>query len=187
MKPKENQRVTLTKRLLQESLLQIMEEKNVQKISVKELCEASGINRSTFYNHYTCPSDVLLEIENNVIGDLDALWVEEYGGENWKMDKRVEVLCTYIGEHRELFCMLLRDSDTSSGFPALLMNAAHVRMTYEEGFSYAKDEDDKKLMTTFLSNGAYYLIRQWVLEEVPKSPEEIGELICLMATHGWEK
>ena len=52
MGEKQNQRVALTKRLLQESLLQLMKEKNIQNISVKELCEASGINRSTFYKHY---------------------------------------------------------------------------------------------------------------------------------------
>ncbi|MDD7390885.1 MAG: TetR/AcrR family transcriptional regulator [Lachnospiraceae bacterium] len=187
MKKKENQRIALTKRLLRENLLELMKKKNIRHISVKELCEASGINRSTFYNHYSCPDDILTEIENTVLEDLETIWENEYAKGNWPLNKRIEALCTYITEHRDLFKLLLRDSDTSSGFPALLMNATHVRMTYDQVFAYAKNEDNKRLMTTFLTNGAYFLIRQWVLEDIPKTPKEIGDLVNLVATQGWEK
>ena len=93
MKKKENQRIALTKRLLKESLLQLMEEKNIQNITVSELCERSEINRSTFYNHYGCPADVLKEIEMNVIADLVQIWEENGAENNWPVNKRVEALC----------------------------------------------------------------------------------------------
>ena len=48
MEAKENQRITLTKRLLKESLVRLMEAKSLQKISVSELCKDAGINRATF-------------------------------------------------------------------------------------------------------------------------------------------
>lgn len=77
MKTKENQRVALTKRLLKETLLVLMEEKNIQNITIVELCNMAEINRSTFYNHYGCPADVLLDIENSVVNDLDEIWTKE--------------------------------------------------------------------------------------------------------------
>lgn len=49
---KDDQRVTLTKRLLQEGLLRLLETKEIDKINVTELCRESGINRATFYRHY---------------------------------------------------------------------------------------------------------------------------------------
>ena len=52
MARKENQRITLTKKLLQEGLLRLLETKRLDKISVTELCREAGINRATFYNHY---------------------------------------------------------------------------------------------------------------------------------------
>lgn len=88
MKQKENQRIALTKRLLKENLLQLMSGKSIQKITVRELCEAAEINRSTFYNHYGCPADVLLEIENGVVADLEELWQREGAGKNWPLNKR---------------------------------------------------------------------------------------------------
>ena len=45
---KENQRVMLTKQLLKESLIYLMKKKEIQKVSVSELCHNAGINRVTF-------------------------------------------------------------------------------------------------------------------------------------------
>ena len=61
MAQKENQRIALTKKLLQEGLLRLLEVKTLDKISVTELCRESGINRATFYNHYTSPQDLRSE------------------------------------------------------------------------------------------------------------------------------
>lgn len=186
MNKKENQRITLTKRLLKESLLQLMTEKNIQKITVSELCKDSSINRSTFYNHYGCPADVLLDIENTVVMDLEELWKKKGEGKNWPLNKRIEALCTYILEHKDLFKLLLRNSDINSEFATLMLQSAHVRTIYNQIFDFEKNEDSKKLMITFLSNGTYNMIRQWLLEDIPKTPAEIGDMVYLIATQGWK-
>lgn len=185
MKKKENQRVALTKRLLKETLLVLMEEKNIQNITIVELCNMAEINRSTFYNHYGCPADVLLDIENSVVNDLDEIWTKENETEkNLALDKCFETLCIYISEHRKLFQLLFRNDDTTSDFAVLLMNAAHVKTIYDQISSYTKNKDKKKLITTFLTNGAYYMIRQWILEDIPMSPKEMGELVYFITTQG---
>ena len=45
---KENQRIAVTKRMLQEGLLRLLRTQPIDKIKVTELCEESGINRATF-------------------------------------------------------------------------------------------------------------------------------------------
>ena len=167
MKKKENQRIALTKRLLKESLLQLMSEKSIQNITVSELCDTAEINRSTFYNHYGCPADVLKEIEAGVIADLDQIWEKESLARNWALDKRVEALCSYLQDHLKVAKLLFRDSDTNSEFATLLFQAAHVQATYDQVFSYVKNQDSKRLVITFLTNGTYHMIRQWLLEDVP--------------------
>ena len=61
-----------------------------------------------------------------------------------------------------------------------------MRAIYEQIFAYVKNEDSKRLMITFLTNGTYHMIRQWLLEDLPKTPKEMGELVHLLATLGWE-
>ncbi|MGM9650466.1 MAG: TetR/AcrR family transcriptional regulator [Faecousia sp.] len=186
MKKKENQRVALTKRLLKESLLRLMEENSIQSITVTELCQNAEINRSTFYNHYGCPADVLKEIETDLLEDLVRIWQSEGEGKNWPINKRVEALCTYLLEHKKLAKLLLRDGNTNSGFASRICQASHVRAIYEQAFEYVENEDSKRLMITFLSNGSYHMIRQWLLEDMPKTPQEMGELVRCVATQGWE-
>lgn len=38
--------------LMDEALIKLLAEKNIEFISIKEICEKAGVNRSTFYLHY---------------------------------------------------------------------------------------------------------------------------------------
>jgi len=52
----------LTKKAIKESLLRLLEERPLNKITVKELVEDCGINRNTFYYHYQDLPSLLQEI-----------------------------------------------------------------------------------------------------------------------------
>lgn len=64
---KVNQRVALTKRLIQEALLRLLKKTPLAKVSVCALCEEAQINRTTFYRHYETPDDVLSEIAADAV------------------------------------------------------------------------------------------------------------------------
>lgn len=46
---------------MDEALLALLEEKDLEYITVKELCHRAGVNRSTFYLHYEAISDLVNE------------------------------------------------------------------------------------------------------------------------------
>lgn len=55
-----------TARLMDEALIKLLEEKGFEYITVKEICERAGVNRSTFYLHYETTADLVAEtIEYN--------------------------------------------------------------------------------------------------------------------------
>ena len=47
--------------LMNESLILLLEKKDYSFITVKEICEKAGVNRSTFYLHYETMNDLLSE------------------------------------------------------------------------------------------------------------------------------
>ena len=47
--------------LMDEALLQLLEKKDFAFISVKEICQKAGVNRSTFYLHYENTDELLEE------------------------------------------------------------------------------------------------------------------------------
>ena len=61
---KNDARVRYTQKVLKDSLLQLLEKKPINKITVKEVCELAELNRATFYAHYTDCLDLLESIEN---------------------------------------------------------------------------------------------------------------------------
>ena len=56
---KTDARVRYTVHMIQNIFLELLKEKPVAKITVKEICERAEINRSTFYKHYQDVSMIL--------------------------------------------------------------------------------------------------------------------------------
>ena len=50
---KKDARKRYTQMVLKQSLLKLLKEKPVNKITVKEVCELAQLNRATFYAHYS--------------------------------------------------------------------------------------------------------------------------------------
>lgn len=46
---------------MDEALITLLEKKDLEYITIKEICETAGVNRSTFYLHYESVSDLLQE------------------------------------------------------------------------------------------------------------------------------
>ena len=67
----ENQRIRLSKAMLKEGLLKLLKDKQLNQISIYELCQTSGINRTTFYKYYGSQTDLLNEIEADFFAQIE--------------------------------------------------------------------------------------------------------------------
>ena len=83
MQKKTDRRVRKTKSQLKTGLAQLMREKSIREITVKELVDAVDINRSTFYLHYSDIPGLLAEIENEMMEEMQR-YVREHHMENVK-------------------------------------------------------------------------------------------------------
>ena len=70
---KMDRRVRRTKTLLLQGLIQLMDEKDVKDISVKELSDLADINRGTFYLHYSDVYDMLGQIEESLFQEFNDI------------------------------------------------------------------------------------------------------------------
>ena len=58
---KQKEKYSSTAFLMDEALIQLLNEKDYEYITVKEVCKKAGVNRSTFYLHYESIDDLLEE------------------------------------------------------------------------------------------------------------------------------
>ena len=70
---KPDRRILKTKRAIYEALVELMQKKKLNSITVTELAAAANINRKTFYTYYSTVNDVLDEGINELISSLKDL------------------------------------------------------------------------------------------------------------------
>lgn len=174
---KENQRIAVTKRMLKEGLLRLLETKELGKIRISELCEESSINRATFYRHYVTVQDVLLELEIDFVKQMVPIIRSPGNAE--EIQQRIAAACTYLDEHREIARILFQNNTDRDMLPRLneLYRQFWELRKNESGFPNM-DEDTAKIIVSLLGGGSYCLLRQWIMEDISKTPQEIAAIMC---------
>ena len=66
----QDHRTRVTKMLIRRALTELLQKKPIQSISITELCQRAGINRGTFYAHYTDLYDLLRQMEEELLEDF---------------------------------------------------------------------------------------------------------------------
>lgn len=152
---KNDQRVTLTKRLLREGLFRLLDKTELNKISVTQLCAESGINRATFYRHYGEPCDILNDVKYEIFQEV-ATFAKKA---TTKADTRkwLECTCCYFYEHSEILKTLFRYR-TDDEFVMFLnerFNEQYPDLMKKENFTDM--DDDTMRLGTFYYAGGYLL------------------------------
>lgn len=159
-------RIMKTQERLQNALLELLGEKELKAITVKEICDKAGISRNAFYQHYGYKEDLYdqmvatatEEIRNSlnpVISDashLDQSAVASYA----------KHIIDGISSVRDLIYVMLKGDDgiflrqlTDLIFGQNLINAIP--------FFDVKDSKELRLFYEFLSAGMAAFIIKWVL------------------------
>lgn len=184
MAQKENQRIALTKKLLQEGLLKLLNTKSLDNISVTELCRVSGINRATFYNHYSSPQDLLNDLERRL-----TLRMKEIVDQLKTPDQLLSVLekvCIFFRDNSQTILILHRchaDTDITDVLYELNENF----QLYNLGNRYASTlgKETLHLVSVFFYTGCYHLLLEWVRKDLPLSPREVAELMIRLASENF--
>lgn len=153
MRNGENQRIRLTKRLLHEALVRLLEKSTIQKISVTQLCEEAGINRATFYRHYGSPADVLREMELDLIDGLQETMGEGYTGESSSFRRQAGLVCDYLWKHSQEAKLFFGNTGLSSDFAVKLFRYIEWQSALDRYSDDSLSEAQKKLVGAFWQIG----------------------------------
>lgn len=102
--------MTITKRAIQSAFMQLLNERSLNKITVKDITDLCGINRNTFYYHYQDIPALIEEICSNAVEQI----VKEYptlnsleecleAGMKYMLDNRRPILHIYNSDNRQTY------------------------------------------------------------------------------------
>lgn len=108
----DNRRVRMTKKLIKDAYLELLETNPSEKISVTDICRKADVNRSTFYMYYEDPIILRQDIENDLMEQIPVL--SEMPSEITSDEQFVAILesfFTYIKDNDRMFRILILQSD----------------------------------------------------------------------------
>lgn len=177
---KEDRRVRKTKKLLRQGLSQLMLEKSIKDITVRELAELVDINRGTFYIHYRDIYDMVAQLEAEIFEELSAILNRHKKEDDIDIETAVQALLedllTYVADNREL-CLALLGKNGDIAFLNNLQQMIHAECIklLVDNFPQVKMQNLEYLYE-YSSAGGTAIIRAWLSQGMKESPAEMAEL-----------
>ena len=163
--------------LLRQALTELMGEKSIRDITVKELTQRADVNRGTFYSHYQDIYDMVRQLENELFEEFDGV-LDAYPAPVSRDSVRAMIrdVFDFLRRNADLCTTLLGDGKDSS-FLERLKAAVHQRVDTQWGeltaFSSAEERD---MTLTFLVGGVVGLVQAWSARGWQETPEELAAL-----------
>ena len=174
---------------MDEALFHLLEEKDFAYITVKEICERAGVNRSTFYLHYETVNDLLSESTRYIIDKLIENMPQDTAEFFEKMQTRPleelhlitpEYLSPYLNfikDHRRIFRTALEQSSVLGLEDAYLALNRHVFAPILNRFRVPSS--GQKYIMPFYIHGLMAIINEWLKEDCKDSVEHLISVIQL--------
>lgn len=181
----QNRSVRNTKKKLRSNLLELLHEKPINAITVRELTERADVNRGTFYFHYSDIYDMLAKLENEFFIRFDEI---------------TNALAIIQGDNRvhsyiaEIFSFLLKNADLCE-----ILLGPHGDMDFVNRLKKLVDEKcfsnwqainpeaniaQFELFNSFIINGFIGLFEKWLSSGHKQKPEEMASFAVTLIKGG---
>ena len=182
---KEDRRVRRTKKLLTQALTELLQKKQVNKITVKELTDLADMNRGTFYLYYKDIFDMLEKIEDGLFEALDEIVsLHEHDDMSQQTKPILLDLFRFIEENQEM-CRVLLSPHGDMNFLHRLNEVVREKcLKAWPNIRKEKGEADFDYHYSFVVFGCAGIIRAWVNRNCPESAEKMAEMAYGMILRG---
>ena len=182
---KEDRRVRRTKKLLTQALTELLQKKQINEITVKELTDLADMNRGTFYMYYRDIFDMLEKIEDELFQKLDVIAQSHEHGDPTQQVKPILLdLFRFIEENQEM-CRVLLSPNGDMNFLHRLYEAIRERsleIWKDQMGSLGEKEFDYRY--SFVIFGCAGMIRAWVNRNCQETDMQMAELADRMIRRG---
>ncbi len=173
MNHKDNRRVKITKKILAESLLELLNTEDIHKITIRQLCEHADINRSTFYKYYGSQYDLLMEVENELLEQIERkLSLNDSIPNN--LECLINIL-TFAQDNSKIFKLLI-NANVDPNFPMRLFNLPSVYQGINRSISVNKP-NELIYIQDLIFYGVFQMIKRWINNDHRESPVEMANII----------
>lgn len=157
---------------MDDALITLLEKKDFEYITIKEICDVAGVNRSTFYLHYENTSDLLKETTRYIIDKHLAYYSAETASISLRYEtcERSELFfitaeyltpyLTFIKENQRIFKVAIKQFDSMNFGEVYTKMYAHIFNPILSRFKVP--EKERAYIMKFYLTGIFAIVMEWL-------------------------
>ena len=184
--------------LMDEALILLLEKKEYSFITVKEICEKAGVNRSTFYLHYETIDDLLSECIEYVGNKINKKFSNKVINKQVIKDSKLEDLLLITPEYLLPYLEFLKENKAiykiAYSQPNVFKEQYVVNHLHKNIFEpilnrFLVPKNEQKYMMSFYLSGMGALMVEWIKNDCKEDIQTIinilmkcfnlGDMSCL--------
>lgn len=186
IKKSDDRRVRRTKRALRQGLAQLLTQKKLKDISVRELTDLVDLHRGTFYVHYRDIYDLYAKVQEEMIQEITQIM------ENYPLDTNGEYtlfpiareLIHYVKENQVL-CSAMMGEHGDMDFINDLSKIVGQRCIERWKMMYRGCPPQKyEYFSVYVLSGCIGILREWINGGMLETADELAQIIEQMAVQG---
>jgi AcrR family transcriptional regulator len=164
-------RMVRSRAALRDALLELLERKALDQITVREITQTAKIGYATFFRHYADKETLLNDLAAQQIRDLLGFAVPVL----YASDSRAAcmALCAFVDEHRRLWSTLLAGGAAGVMREELLQGAKEIAA----GHPASEDDLPADLKITWAVGGVIDILTWWLQQSRHHPCEQIAEVL----------
>lgn len=172
---------------MDEALIYLLNDKDYDYITIKEICKKAGVNRSTFYLHYENIDDLLKESVDWMINDFFSYFDNTKA--NLPLDIKAKTTnelflisktylipyLTYIKEHKKVMTAIIMRPEILNSDLNYTKLYKHILAPILDKFNV--DIEDRNYIVKFYIEGIMAIVQLWIKSNFKESIDHICNLI----------
>lgn len=163
---------------LENALCMLLRERELKKITVKEICMNAGISRSAFYTYFDNIYSLIREMEDRILDDVMEIMKKWEGFDfqsvkNGKADAMFSEICKYCYRNRHIYRAIFGyygNDDFVYRYERIIFEDFMERIDREDNIRFPE------LVASACSGAAIWLCRTWFSDIDLARPEEVAML-----------
>jgi len=184
-KEKMDRRIRKTKKAIRLAFAELLSQKDINEITVRDISDLADINRKTFYNYYSGIYQIVDEIENEIVLAYESILGEVDLKRDLKNPYRIfERLTAIINTDLDFYGYLL----SMRGNVSLVSKIVTMLKTKTKEALRSQiemDETTADIVLEYAISGMIAVYQQWFNSNRRQSIEEISETVSILFFHGF--
>lgn len=175
---KMDRRVQRTRELLKKALMQLVDEKGYDAVTIQDITERANLGRTTFYSHYLSKDELLLDHHYDFASRL-IMRPLDYGE---LMDEtppsEIEQFLQELYENKSIYLTITRGKDADVLTRGVRQQGVdNLLNSLEISFGDKEPKYDRDLLANYIIGAQTTLIDWWLTTRTPHQASEVATML----------